>query len=268
MPYYMCATCGVQYAVSDQPPEGCRICQDERQYIGTNGQQWMVLDDLRLEHHNVFTSLIPNLTSIVTEPKFAIGQRAHLVQTAVGNVLWDCISLIDDATVGRIQALGGVSAMALSHPHYYSTIVEWSHAFGNVPIYIHSGDREWVTRPDSVIRFWEGDQLAIGDGVSLVRCGGHFEGASVLHWRDGADGQGVLLSGDTIYIVSDTRYVSFMYSYPNLIPLPARKVQRIAERVKPFAFAKIYDAFGRIVSEKGNEVVARSAQRYIQAISE
>ncbi len=268
MPCYMCATCGVQYAASEHPPEGCRICQDERQYIGANGQQWMVLEDLRREHHNVFTSLISNLTSIVTEPKFAIGQRAHLVQTAGGNVLWDCISLIDDATVGGIQALGGVSAIALSHPHYYSTIVEWSRAFGNVPIYIHSGDREWVTRPDSVIRFWEGNQLPIGDGVSLVRCCGHFEGASVLHWRDGAEGQGVLLSGDTIYIVSDTRYVSFMYSYPNLIPLPARKVQQIVDRVQPFAFAKIYDAFGRIVNDKGNEVVARSAQRYIQAISE
>jgi hypothetical protein len=101
-----------------------------------------------------------------------------------------------------------------------------------------------------------------------VRCGGHFEGASVLHWRDGADGQGVLLTGDTIYIVSDARYVSFMYSYPNLIPLSACKVQRIADRVQPFAFAKIYDAFGRTVNDKGNEVVARSAQRYVRAISE
>ncbi len=266
MPNYMCATCGVQYAATEHPPEHCLICEDERQYIGANGQQWMVLDDLRRDHHNVFTGLEPNLTSIVTDPKFAIGQRAHVVQTPSGNVLWDCISLIDNVTVEQIEAVGGLKAIALSHPHYYSTIVEWSKAFGNIPVYIHSGDREHVTRPDPVIKFWEGDTLPIGDSLTLVRCGGHFEGASVLHWRDGADGQGVLLTGDTIFVVSDTRYVTFMYSYPNYIPLPARKVQRIVDIIKPFSFAKIYDAFGRVVKENGREAVIRSAERYVKAI--
>ncbi len=266
MPNYMCATCGVQYAASEQPPEHCLICEDERQYIGANGQQWMVLDDLQRDHHNILTKLEPNLTSVVTEPKFAIGQRAHVVQTSGGNVLWDCISLIDDKTVEQIQAMGGLKAIALSHPHYYSTIVEWSKAFGSIPVYIHSGDREHVTRPDSVIQFWEGDTLPIGDGLTLVRCGGHFEGASVLHWRDGADGRGVLLTGDTIFVVSDTRYVTFMYSYPNYIPLPVRKVQHIVDSVQPFIFEQIYDAFGRIVKSDAHGAVIRSAERYIKAI--
>jgi len=267
MPYYMCATCGVQYTTSEKQPEHCIICEDERQYIGANGQQWMLLDDLRRHHHNVFTSLIPNLTSVVTEPKFAIGQRAHIVQTPKGNVLWDCISLIDDTTVEKIQALGGLTAIALSHPHYYSTIVEWSKAFGNIPVYIHSGDRQWVTRPDSVVQFWEGDTLPIGEGLTLIHCAGHFDGASVLHWRDGADGKGVLLTGDTIFVVSDTRYVTFMYSYPNYIPLPARKIQTIVDAVEPFAFDQIYDAFGRIVKSDAHGAVSRSAQRYIKAIT-
>src|ERR1044071_6809103 len=136
MPYYMCATSGTQYAASERPPERCIFCDEDRQYIGPNGQQWTTLEELRQKHHNVFTPLIPNLTSVVTEPKFAIGQRAHIVQAPSGNVLWDCISLIDEATVEKIQSMGGLSAMALSHPHYYSVIVEWSHAFGNFPIYI------------------------------------------------------------------------------------------------------------------------------------
>ncbi len=266
MPYYMCATCGTQYAASDQPPQHCTICEDERQYIGANGQRWMSLDDLRRDHQNVFISLSPNLTSVVTEPKFAIGQRAHIIQTPDGNVLWDCISLINDATVEKIQSMDGLKAIAISHPHYYSTIVEWSRAFGNIPIYIHEGDKAHVTRPDPVIQFWQGDTLSIGDGLTLIRCGGHFEGSAVLHWRDGADGQGVLFTGDTIFVVSDTRFVTFMYSYPNYIPLPARKVQRIVDMVKPFAFDKIYDAFGRIVTEKGYESVIKSAERYVKAI--
>ncbi len=266
MPNYMCATCGTQYAASEQPPRHCIICEDERQYIGPNGQQWTTLNDLRRQHHNVFTSLLPNLTSMVTEPKFAIGQRAHIVQTAGGNVLWDSISLIDDATVEKIQSMGGLKAMGLSHPHYYSTIVQWSHTFGNFPIYIHSGDREWVTRPDPVIQFWDGDTLEIGDGLTLIRCGGHFEGSTVMHWRDGADGRGVLFVGDTMLVVADTRYVTFMYSYPNYIPLPSAKVKHIVDMVEPFAFDKIYDAFGRITPEKGHEAVIKSAARYIKAI--
>ena len=124
-----------------------------------------------------------------------------------------------------------------------------------------------MTRPDPVIQFWEGDTLDIGDGLTLIRCGGHFEGSTVMHWRDGADGQGVLLCGDTIDVVSDSRYVSFMYSYPNLIPLPAHKIKHIVAMVEPFAFDQIYDAFGHIVPEKGHEAVIKSAERYIKAIS-
>jgi hypothetical protein len=266
MPNYICATCGVQYPASDQPPAHCKICEDERQYIGPNGQQWTTLEELRRDHHNTFTSLLPGLTSIVSEPKVALGQQTHLIQTPTFNLLWDCITLIDDATVAKIKAMGGISAMAISHPHYYSTIIEWSHALGNVPIYIHEAEREWVVRPDPVVHFWNGESLTLADGLTLIRCGGHFEGSSVLHWRDGLDGQGVLLVGDTISVVSDKRYVSFMYSYPNLIPLPKSKVEHIVQAIEPFNYEQVYDAFGRIVPQDGKAAVKRSAERYIKAI--
>ena len=83
-----------------------------------------------------------------TMPEFAIGQRALFLQSPSGNVLWDCIALIDLATIDLLNGLGGVSAIAISHPHYYTTMVEWSHAFGRVPVFLHEGDREWVQRPD------------------------------------------------------------------------------------------------------------------------
>ena len=62
-------------------------------------------------------------------PSFAIGQRALLLRHPEGNVLWDCLTYFDDATVAEIERLGGVSAMAISHPHYYSTMVEWADQF-------------------------------------------------------------------------------------------------------------------------------------------
>jgi hypothetical protein len=43
----------------------------------------------------------------------------------------------------------------------------------------------------------------------------------MLHVPQVADGAGALFSGDIIQVVPDRRWVSFMYSYPNLIPLSA-----------------------------------------------
>jgi hypothetical protein len=106
----------------DGPPEHCPICEDERQYVGWGGQTWTTLEALRADYHNVIKSVEPGLTGIGTYPTFAIGQRALLVQTAQGNILWDCISLIDDPTIAAVQALGGISAIAISHPHFYSSM--------------------------------------------------------------------------------------------------------------------------------------------------
>src|SRR5215207_5224051 len=129
----ICVTCGTQFAASAAPPASCPVCDDYRQYVPPSGQAWTTLEKLRQTHRNSFRRLEPNLMGIGSTPEFAIAQRALLVQSPAGNVLWDCISLIDDATVDLLNGLGGVSAVAISHPHYYTTMVEWSRAFGGVP---------------------------------------------------------------------------------------------------------------------------------------
>ena len=268
MTHYICVTCGAQFAASNTPPEHCPICEDERQYVGVKGQQWTTLNDLRRTHHNEIQSVEPNVYYIKTEPPFAIGQRAFFIQSPRGNILWDCISLLDDATITRINELGGIAAIAISHPHYYSTIVEWSHSFGYVPVYIHASDRAHVMRPDAVIRFWEDETQPLGDNLTLIRCGGHFDGAAVLHWASGANGHGALFSGDTLQVVSDRRYVSFMYSYPNLIPLRASAIRTIVKAIEPFNYDRIYGAFGGVVTHAAQAAVHRSANRYLKAITE
>lgn len=266
MPHFICETCGVQYSATEEPPEHCLVCEDERQYIGWRGQRWTTLEALRDEYHNVIKAVEPGLTGIGTHPTFAIGQRALLVQAPEGNVLWDCISLIDDTTIAAVKALGGISAIAISHPHYYSSMVEWAQAF-DAPVYLHADDRQWVMRPDPSIVFWEGETKSLGPGLTLVRCGGHFAGGTVLHWAAGAGGRGALLSGDILQVVSDRRYVSFMYSYPNLIPLPARAVRRVVAAVEPYEFDRIYGAWWeRVVMADAKQAVRRSAERYLAAI--
>jgi len=264
MTHFICVTCGVQYAATKGPPERCLVCEDERQYVGFSGQQWTTLEALRVGHSNVIRTEAPGLYGIGAKPDFAIAQRALLVRAPGGNVLWDSISLIDDATVDLVQALGGLAAIAISHPHYYSSMVEWSHAFGGVPIYLHAADRQWVMRPDPAVVFWEGETRVIGDGFTLIRCGGHFEGGAVLHWAAGQ----ALLTGDIIKVGMDRDSVSFMYSYPNLIPLGAWAVQRAAEAVEPFPYDRIYGAwFGHVIREAAKEKVRRSVERYLRFIS-
>jgi glyoxylase-like metal-dependent hydrolase (beta-lactamase superfamily II) len=265
----ICVTCGTQFAESATPPEHCPICEDERQFIGWAGQQWTTLADLRAQHRLALKEEGDGLLGIGCEPRFAIGQRALLLP-ADGrpgrNVLWDCISLIDDAAVRVVEALGGLSAIAISHPHYYTSMVEWSRAFGDVPIYLHAEERQWVMRPDPRVVFWEGEQLEIGEGLTLLRLGGHFAGAQVLHWAGGA-GRGALLSGDILQVVQDRRFVSFMYSYPNYVPLPAATVRRMVERLEPYPFERVFGAwFGAVVRADAKAAVRRSAERYIQAL--
>ncbi len=140
MPNYICVACGIQFKESVEPPSHCPICEDERQYVNHDGQSWTKLDELEREHHNVMQSLEPGLTEIITEPRYGIGQRALLVESPEGNVLWDCVSLIDDSTIAAVEALGGISSLAMSHPHMYGSMVEWSHAFGNAPIRLHAAN--------------------------------------------------------------------------------------------------------------------------------
>ncbi len=266
---HICVTCGTQFPASNEPPRNCPICKDERQFIGPNGQEWISLETLQKTHRNVFFVEGWNIWGIHTEPEFGIGQRALLLQRLNGGFLWDCVSLIDDSTIGLVKALGGLSAMAVCHPHYYSSMVEWSHAFGGVPIYLHEADREWVQRPDPAIVFWEGETHRLSNDLTLIRVGGHFRGFQVLHWAAGERGSGALLSGDMPQVCSDRRHVSFMYSYPNYIPVDGGTVRDIVRKLEPYQFAKLYGAWcGFVVSGDPKVALRRSAERYLRAIGD
>jgi hypothetical protein len=268
MPNYICTTCGTQFAASENEPESCPICEDERQYVNSAGQQWTTLAALKKNHKLIFHKIEENLYGIGMNPSFAIGQRALLAATEHGNILWDCISLVNDTAVDIINALGGLNAIAISHPHFYSSMIEWSRAFGNIPIYLHQKDRQWVQRADDRIHFWSGNTKKILENSTLINAGGHFDGGTILHWSGGADSKGALLAGDILQVAADHKHVSFMYSYPNLIPLNEEEINHITEQIKPFLYDRIYGAWwNRNILENAKQAVRQSAQRYINAIN-
>lgn len=267
----ICVTCGTQYDVPlSSPPSSCRICDDPRQYVPASGQSWSSLNKEKHTQKNVFETdqHNSNIHFISTKPKsegelpaslasstttkkqLGIGQRAILIQTPKGNVLWDIVAFIDQATVDFINEKGGLKAIVISHPHFYTTHLEWARIF-KCPVYVAKDDAEWLNREDKEgVRKWVTgveEIEEVGGAATAIQCGGHFDGSMVLlHDKK-------LFIADTMMSVPSGFYhkdrlpgtvsYSFQWSYPNLIPLPPSKVYGIWKAIKPFDFDTTYGAF-------------------------
>jgi hypothetical protein len=259
----ICTACGVQFAGA-RGSDACPICDDARQYRPGRQQVWTCMTELRVHHRNVLRPLADGLVSIQTTPRFAIGQHAVLVRGESGNVLWDCLALIDDATTDAIRELGGITAIAVSHPHFYGAMVDWSRTFGDIPIFLNAADGGWVARPDPAVVLWDGPTRRLDADLTLIHCGGHFDGATVLHSKRAANGRGLLLTGDVIHVLPRRRRVTFMYSYPNRIPLLPADIHRIVDATRPFGFERIVGCWpASVVAKGGKALVARTAERYL-----
>jgi hypothetical protein len=267
MSLWTCEQCGAQFPESPVPPRSCPICEDERQYVNWKGQTWLTPEQLTQRCRLTWRDDL-GVPGIGIEPSFAIGQRALLLREADGCVMWDCVPLATPEAIDYVRSLGGLKAIAISHPHYYGAVADWSEAFGGVRVYLHGDDRAWVTRPHRSIAPWTGDSCRLSEDILILRTGGHFAGGTVLHWRGAAEGRGALFTGDVAMVAMDRRSLSFMYSYPNYIPLNASAVRRIAEAVEPLAFDRIYGAWwGRNIASGAKAAFDASVQRYLAAIS-
>lgn len=274
MDLLICRTCGTQhdaYAL-----KSCKICDDPRQYVPPEGQSFTTLRELRESgtYRNVMRKdpFNSNLVSIWTEPQVAIGQRAMLVRTAQGNLLWDCITYLDDDTVARVNELGGISAIVISHPHYYSTCLEWAQAF-SCPVYLSSEEEEWVMRPGKEHVFvTEPRKAFMGGECTLVKVGGHFPGSSVLYWRPARK----LLIADSLMVVPSGRYFidrpvgtvsfTFMWSYPNMIPLDPDSIMHIWQSIADLDFDDCHGAWwGKDACGNAKKRVLDSAQIIVRA---
>jgi hypothetical protein len=261
MTVWICRACAVEQPESASPPDRCAVCEDERQYVPPEGQRWTTLEELASEgRRGQLLELEPGLTAISISPRVGIGQHAVLVSTPGGNLLWEPTGYVDDELAAAVARLGGVAAIAASHPHMYGVQLEWSRRFGGAPVYVATADREWLQRTGDAVRFWD-DAFDVLPGVRLHRIGGHFPGSAVASLT-GRDGRGVVLSGDTALVTPDG-WVTFQRSYPNHIPLSAAVVRRIAESFAALAFDRLYDNFGSAVKTSAALKVQESADRYI-----
>lgn len=266
MPHHLCTNCGTQYDDTDSPPTTCRVCADDRQYLGRNGQHWTTHDTL-LRTHRQRIEMDEHLLGIGIVEPFAIPQRALVVRTGAMNVLWDCVSLVTPEAVDRLNGLGGVDAIAISHPHFYSSMVEWSRALGDVPIHVHAADAAWIARTSPNLRRWSGDALDLGADLRLVHCPGHFPGSALLHWTP-PKGRAVVLAGDSPHVAADRRHVSIMHSVPNHVPVGPAVIRDVQRRLSGLAIDDVYGfTWGLNVIGDGRSAVDESLDRYLRAIA-
>ncbi|PNY29216.1 Uncharacterized protein YmaE [Tolypocladium capitatum] len=257
--WLICKACGTQFPTSDRSALGtCHICDDPRQYVPPSGQAFTTLAELQQTHRNEFTTYAPDprLTLIATTPKFAIGERAFLIRTPGGNVLWDCITLLDEETMARIDELGGLKAIVISHPHFYTTHVQWARAF-KCPVYIAAEDKPWTTMDSKhQVLVTETETDIGGTGALAIKLGGHFPGSLVLLF------DGRLFIADTLlttpaglgrWHVDGTgearqkppglNTFSFLWSIPNAIPLGVDELARMWAILKAYGFEATHGAF-------------------------
>ncbi|KAL5001917.1 beta-lactamase-like protein [Aspergillus recurvatus] len=291
----ICFTCGTQFPTPSTLPS-CKICDDPRQYVPPTGQSWTTLRTLQTSqdprYKNIFTPDPihgESLISIHTEPKQAIGQRAYLCRIRPPgkprpfNILWDCITYIDKDTITRINELGGINAIVISHPHYYTTHLVWAEIF-DCSVYLSSEDAEWVVMNGEKQVFFSEGSLSFApsrnygddDGkadIVVIKTGGHFPGSTVLWWRS----LKTLLIADTIAVVPSGRYwvdrptgtasFTFMWSYPNMIPLSADDVHGIWKAIKHTEFEITRGAFiGMETDTDSKKRLLDSAQIFVKAM--
>jgi len=263
---HICVTCGTQYEPSDRPPEACPVCVDDRQHVGYDGQRWTNHAELASTLHNRIDQ-DGDLLGIGVVERFAIPQRALFLRTDAGNILWDCISVVTPAAIETINQLGGIDLIAISHPHFYSAMVEWSEAFGSAPILTHVADQAWIRRPVAQLTRWHGDAHELSRTVRLVHCPGHFPGSAVLHWSAAPHGRQALLVGDSLHVAADRRHVSVMHSVPNYVPVSASVITGIRHRLRDLDFDDVYGfTWGLNIIGNARHSVDESFDRYRAAI--
>ncbi|GMK59596.1 hypothetical protein CspeluHIS016_0802020 [Cutaneotrichosporon spelunceum] len=282
----ICATCGTQYS---SKIEGiCPCCADERQWSPATGQEWTSLAELATHTHALqVDSEDARIEFIEASPPFAINQTPILLNTHAGHYIWDCHAPFTPALAGYLAALNPpLKAIAISHPHFFSTSLVWARAL-RVPLYLCAADREWYARASDVtasddVRFWTG-RADLGPGVTLVQCGGHFPGSSVLYWDRGAEPdaapaepapatgnpstkKGLLLVSDTMMVCADRRGFTFMWSYPNMIPLRPADAVAVVAAVDGLEYGAACSTWpNRMIRTNAKATVHASLARYLDA---
>src|ERR1700759_1651446 len=120
MTIWVCPTCGANYAPAPEPPARCSLRENQHQWYQPTGQVCTTMDDLAESgYRSEVREVEPDLFGLGVRPGIGVGQRALIVRTSEGNLLWDPPAFIDEAAIEAVRGGGGLVAVTSSHPHMY-----------------------------------------------------------------------------------------------------------------------------------------------------
>ncbi|OCF73545.1 hydrolase [Kwoniella mangroviensis CBS 8886] len=283
----ICRACGTQYPLTSSLKRSCAICEDPRQFVPSSGQEWTTLAEMGeggRKHIMLKDEEDSRISMISCEPAFAINQTPTLIETAEGSYIWDCSSFISLPLIGHLSKLDKpLKAIAISHPHFFSTSLTWSRAL-KVPLYLCEDDKDWYQRlgdirPDDQVVWWIGEK-EMGRGIMLVQCGGHFPGSSILYWdrlseppppKDNLPTKptpvsGIIFTADTIMVQPTQKSFSFIWSVPNMIPLRPQSILSIQDCLKHLSFAQATSSWpNRWIRQDAKKALEESVTTFLAA---
>jgi hypothetical protein len=113
------------------------------------------------------------------------------------------------------------------------------------------------------IHLWQGDELALWDGIKILLIGGHFEGSTILHVPF-LSKEGTILCGDTLFLSPSKKHFSVFRSFPNRIPLSQTEILKVKQRFDSIPFDSFY---GYVKTQNLHEnvkpVFAESMKKYL-----
>ncbi len=257
----ICTACGTKCSEEIMLPQFCPICEDDRQYVPDGIQTWTSSAELAKNYRVEIREINEHLYELKVSPEFAIGQRALLVLAPDGNILWDCLPLLDKTAIEFIKSKGGLKAIVFSHPHFYSNMKDWANEF-DCPIYIHEADEQWIFDKTEQIKLWSGLEKNLWNSIKIHNISGHFAGSSILHVPF-LSPEGTILCGDTFVVSPSKKHLAVMHSYPNKIPLPISEIERVKERIKLVKFDTLHAWHDtQSIETKAKTILENSLARY------
>lgn len=272
----ICVACMTQYST---PRSECPICLDPRQFVPATGQSWTSLRKLAEEKHTnkiVADQQDERVCFILTEPSTGIGQTPILIKTSRATYMWDCNAFLSENLFNQLTTMQPpLKAIAISHPHFFSTSLTWSRCL-KVPLILAAADKHWFQRLSDVKEGeieWVHNVASLEDGVTMIQCGGHFPGSSVLHWDRSLEPEfesdkhcrtGIILCSDTAMIQPTQQGFTFQWSVPNMIPLNPHEMKGIADRLRDVPFEQATSTWPhRFVRKNAREILLDSIQKQL-----
>lgn len=266
MERFICVICGTCFPPSTQPPQVCQLCTGKQQLVLEGGTDWTTEELIQSDFHNVMNLEEPNLWSIHIRPSFASSQRAFFFRSDHGNILWDCLSLLDEQTKQQLDDLGGIQTIVLSNPHFQTGVCKWAEQF-HAEVVVHETDVKFLVEQPRRLKTWTGEYYQIQDGFDLIRIGGSFLGSSVLIWQAGSQEKGCMFTGDTLFVTKDRSWISFLDSNQHVV-WKISDIQDLGQKLNKYTFDRIYGAWpNRTIDTNGNEVVKQSVKRVVNLTS-